>query len=246
MTARVDKYYEKKTWAPGALSKGLRRILETLVDNPDAVRIGWSRKLPGGMEETRDEYLSTLDSLCEIGKGEGINTDFRSRDNQLIWFRLTGLADSLYFFLGAPSPAMTQELATMIGEALSLSPWEATESQPETVSETTHRLPTFRCFLSHRFYPHSEAAAAKIQRFLGLLNVEVVTGLGYEPRRISEKVTDRLAKIWTSLCTFSLRTVSPHGYETKWALPERGTCQSSSSLRKAQDWSLASWPTTSI
>jgi hypothetical protein len=36
--------------------------------------------------------------------------------------------------------------------------------------------------------------ALPIQRFLALLDVEVITGMAYEPRRISDKVRDRLAE----------------------------------------------------
>ena len=52
---------------------------------------------------------------------------------------------------------------------------------------------TLRCFLSYRFAPETEILSLNLQRFLALLDVEVVTGTSYEPRRISDKVVDRLA-----------------------------------------------------
>ena len=48
------------------------------------------------------------------------------------------------------------------------------------------------CFLSYRFNSRSKALALELSRFLSLLNVKVVSGMGYEPRRITEKVTERL------------------------------------------------------
>jgi hypothetical protein len=50
-----------------------------------------------------------------------------------------------------------------------------------------------RCFLSYRFTAEIEVLALTIQRFLSLLDVDVITGSAYEPRRISDKVLDKLA-----------------------------------------------------
>lgn len=49
----------------------------------------------------------------------------------------------------------------------------------------------FRCFLSFRFDEHSKSLALDVKAFLEL--VDVVSGLGYEPRSVSEKVLDRLS-----------------------------------------------------
>lgn len=48
------------------------------------------------------------------------------------------------------------------------------------------------CFLSYRFNARGKAMALELSRFLSLLNIKVVSGMGYEPRRITEKVTARL------------------------------------------------------
>ena len=44
-----------------------------------------------------------------------------------------------------------------------------------------------KCFFSYRFADENEITALRIQEFLKLLDVEVLTGNRYEPRRISEK-----------------------------------------------------------
>jgi hypothetical protein len=49
-----------------------------------------------------------------------------------------------------------------------------------------------RCFLSYRFTESNEIVALKIQQFLTLLNVDVLSGATYEPRQVSEKVLSRL------------------------------------------------------
>ena len=49
-----------------------------------------------------------------------------------------------------------------------------------------------KCFLSFRFDDHSKALALEVREFLELIGTEVISGLGYEPRSISEKVLDRM------------------------------------------------------
>ncbi|OOV47370.1 hypothetical protein B1J93_01310 [Leptospira kirschneri serovar Pomona] len=48
-----------------------------------------------------------------------------------------------------------------------------------------------RVFLSLRFDDHSKAIAFELEKFFNLLEIEMITGLGVEPRSISEKVVDR-------------------------------------------------------
>lgn len=57
------------------------------------------------------------------------------------------------------------------------------------VSSNARRL---RCFLSFRFNDASEFVALRVQQFLTLLDVEVLTGANYEPRQVSEKVLSKL------------------------------------------------------
>src|SRR5207247_9047167 len=54
--------------------------------------------------------------------------------------------------------------------------------------------PRLRCFLSYRFGDANELMALRVQRFLALLGVEVVTGQSYEPRRVSDKIAERLTQ----------------------------------------------------
>ena len=49
-----------------------------------------------------------------------------------------------------------------------------------------------RCFVSFRFDDHSKALAFEVREFLELIGIDFISGLGYEPRSISEKVVERL------------------------------------------------------
>lgn len=50
-----------------------------------------------------------------------------------------------------------------------------------------------RCFVSFRFDDHSKALAFELREFMELVGLEFVSGLGFEPRSISEKVLERLS-----------------------------------------------------
>ena len=70
----------------------------------------------------------------------------------------------------------------------------------DTVRELSVHVPTasevrpgLRCFMSFRFDDHSKALALELREFLELVDVEVVSGLGFEPRSVSEKILERLA-----------------------------------------------------
>ena len=50
-----------------------------------------------------------------------------------------------------------------------------------------------RCFVSFRFDDHNKALAFELREFMELAGLEFVSGLGFEPRSISEKVLERLS-----------------------------------------------------
>jgi hypothetical protein len=54
------------------------------------------------------------------------------------------------------------------------------------------KFDSLRCFVSFRFDEHSKALALELRNFMELAGLEFISGLGYEPRSVSEKVLDRL------------------------------------------------------
>ena len=87
---------------------------------------------------------------------------------------------------------------------LGLEPAARVDVKLKEIEALSHRLDTLervpsrarrslRCFLSYRLEDApSDRAATEVERFLSLLEVEVVTGRGYEPRSIRDKVDERL------------------------------------------------------
>nr|VFJ71015.1 MAG: hypothetical protein BECKFW1821C_GA0114237_102549 [Candidatus Kentron sp. FW] len=113
------------------------------------------------------------------------------------------------------------KLVSILEESLSLKPFEAPEPDNSEASERDKawreawekffdrindietRLSTLEtslsarqeeltCFLSYRFNVRSKPLALELTRFLELLNIKVISGAGYEPRRVQDKVMARL------------------------------------------------------
>ena len=72
--------------------------------------------------------------------------------------------------------------------------YDKTEDVSKKLSAKSTKIrPRKRCFVSFRFDDHNKALAFELKEFLELVGVSFVSGLGYEPRSISEKVLNRLA-----------------------------------------------------
>ena len=89
------------------------------------------------------------------------------------------------------------------------------EQLEEALLAPSRRL---RCFLSYRFTESNELVALKIQQFLTLLNVEVISGATYEPRQVSEKVLSRLREPLDLI----ILLITSNG-ESMWTRDEIGT-----------------------
>lgn len=73
------------------------------------------------------------------------------------------------------------------------------------------------CFISYRFTSKTKNSINELTRFLHLLDVDVTTGNRYEPRRISDKVQQRLRETYD----FFIYVVSSEGDST-WMKQELG------------------------
>ncbi len=90
---------------------------------------------------------------------------------------------------------------------------EAQRAQVRASREGSER--PLRCFLSYRFDPQGERYATEVGKFLQLVGVEVVTGERYEPRSLSDKISE----ILTRDLHFGVLIVSGEG-ESMWTRDE--------------------------
>lgn len=149
-------------------------------------------------------------------------------ENRFVMFR----QDSGCLFISscADDIIRAQNLLQIISSTLKLSNYSPKESlifKSNRFDEIESRISKLewassqtplRCFLSYRFSELSSSIAHEIEQFLGLLGIEVVSGLAYEPRPIEEKVRDRIL----SGVDFVVYLVTAEG-ESSWLRDELAT-----------------------
>jgi hypothetical protein len=84
------------------------------------------------------------------------------------------------------------------------------------VDTVTPKKPTLekKCFIAHRFDERGEELAEKLARFLSLLNFDVLTGRGFVPGSVSEKVKSRMSQ---QALVFAILT---SGEDNTWLIQE--------------------------
>jgi len=212
MSVSMSKYYDNRFFKTGELSKLLREMVRRVVGDNAETRIFAIKKLKDGLTERQDnisfdDIRDTVDLITEYntfilyfqGNGKDVSISFDGR------------GDYLSVSLGAESPetlyVVAEEVKQLIGTTERESIFKQIKFEGPTIPEQIYELrsmieelrativkPTknLRCFLSYRFDPKIEATVLRLQRFLSLLDVEVISGTSYEPRRISDKVMERI------------------------------------------------------
>ena len=207
--------FEPKVLPAGRLATAFRAAFAAtgLDVSAEAKPVSLTRRLPDGSDESTSVSFDGLDSICDL-REENLSLSASLGGAGSNWHYLAVFGGRPgYANINARTPVAgvgqamietflaTAGLSPLITDAAkhAEAPAEpahepATESVPERSTSTRlGRDPRLRAFVSYRFgVPANEAAAATLQRFLELLNVEVTTGKSYEPRPIHEKVADRL------------------------------------------------------
>jgi hypothetical protein len=110
---------------------------------------------------------------------------------------------------------LDEELAARMDDA---------ESRLSSLERAASAAP-LRSFISFRFSEGSAAIAREVEQYLAILGVDVVTGFDYEPRRVEDKVRDRLL----SGVDFVVYLVTSEG-ESSWLRDELATATAAGAL----------------
>lgn len=199
MSVSKQYYYVKRVLHVGQLAMVLKEIADDFAFNPDLVTFSFSEKLPDATNNSKDRItLQDLESICDLSEKE-VKMQLTSKNEEHIYIDLRGADDYFELRIYCHEPYLLNEISEKFKNLLTLeetaSPFEKLRSlskniiQEINVSEKKYVL---KCFLSYRFSSGSENIALRVQRFLTLLDVDVLTGSSYEPRRISEKVLSKL------------------------------------------------------
>lgn len=103
------------------------------------------------------------------------------------------IEDTLSLF--KPTEEDARKLASL--PAINEIVWRIYDKLEELINKIVNKQETnperLKAFVSFRFNDHGKALAFELREFLELTKVEFVSGLGFEPRSVSEKVIEKLS-----------------------------------------------------
>jgi hypothetical protein len=231
MSISKDMYFENQTLVAGLLAKTLLDIFSEFGDQTPPSFFLLSERLPDETTSSRDVTWTDLEMICDLRK-RSVRLMFRDKSGGTVSILLAGRASRLDVEISCENPLQLREVSGRLVSCLALKEAPPEPSRGALTADIEGRVIALekavfgrqrplRCFLSYRFIPESEIIALKVQQFLNLLDVEVVSGATYEPRRISEKVLSKL----TGSLDFIVVLVSRAG-ESMWTRDEIATALS--------------------
>jgi hypothetical protein len=207
MQVNRHKVYENKKFRPRDISSALISIMDELGIPEDAIELSGTFKARNGEMESKRIDLSYLAAIRDFeGQTSAISlfypTDLikgHSKDNSISFSNSEGgillnvcttnfpsiqsimdkLEDQLKLIERPEKPQRKSGIAPFEGKA------ETREITSPEISKSAS------CFLSYRFNARVKFLAPELSRFLTLLDIKVVSGVGYERRRVARKVSGR-------------------------------------------------------
>jgi hypothetical protein len=197
-----------KTFSVGEISRAVSNILlNHTTDQKLDAQI--SERLADGTHSNKGiSKASELEAFCDFS-GRSLRITLWQKVGDLAGIRIYGYrSEYIDVEISAPNSTLLADILKTLESSLGLTPYSQPElkvNESDTFEGVLRRLEVvegivfgpssrLRCFLSFRFSAESENIALKIQQFLTLLNVQVLSGASYEPRRISDKVLSKLSQ----------------------------------------------------
>ena len=204
MTVSMTRYYRPRIFTPGELRRALRTVLSW------RSTIDIARELSdGSLRREHDASDDDLRLVCDVAR------DHIEASGE-VYLTVEARDEVLTLKISADSSRRVCEVFEKLERELHLE--EAIPALLEAEGRDGQGgKRKVRCFLSYRFDQDTAKVALKVQEFLGLLDVEVITACAHEPRSLGEKV---LAKVDPDR-DFIAVVVSSSG-ESPWTRDEIG------------------------
>lgn len=243
MSISKTQYYENAVFEVGGFAYAFKSLCAKLGANDSDLLLDISRTLSDGSTDSRAKVgIEELSTVCDfIGESIVELYAFFDGDGGSTFVLISEFYGALAIAISVDNPEVLRSAFQHVDESFGLKaravPYgEKEEGELETekaafdfkrrlneLEEDLEQLrelvlgrrKSLRCFLSYRFDGLNELSVVQIQRFLNLLDVDVITGNSYEPRSISAKVSERLSKS----IDFSVFIVGASG-ESMWVRDE--------------------------
>lgn len=215
MQVNRHKAYEGKKFRSKEISNTLIAIMDEMNIPEDAIAITGTYKNRSGEAVTKEISLTDLSAIRDFeGQISGISmaypTDLiksRNKDNTISFSDYEG---AIMLSVSSDNFPAIQNIMDKIEEQLKLTeilekpqrktasklaPFEGNvpieESAPVLVNRRQEIYKSSSCFLSYRFHARAKSYAPELSRFLTLIDIKVISGVGYERRRVAGKASGR-------------------------------------------------------
>lgn len=232
--------YVRRVLEPGELSNAFRAAFDAVgVSDPANIRVSMREVLADGTNADHNFTLTEIDHVCDPGR-QSVFVTTRLDTTPKLYISINGDGDSFSVSYSGTSAEVLARARKAFEQVLNLEELSR-RSGVEELAETLRSIGSqaveplekrlealevavfsparkLRCFLSFRFSDENELVALRIQQFLNLIGVEVLTGASYEPRQVSEKVLSKLREPLDFIVLLVTRTG-----ESMWTRDEIGT-----------------------
>jgi len=233
IVARAYGEYEPNSFSPSDLATAIEQLAVAWGCSKTDIKFSVSYSY-GNCSEDKDISLREAESFTTIADPvERLMAHYYPRPGQHAAHFSRTYSGALSISVTADDMIAAQNLLAVVASALKVTPYEpkevdssedelktqigAIEARLRSLEKAVSEAP-LRCFLSYRFSQTSSRLAWEVERYLSLLGVEVVSGAGYEPRRVEDKVRDRIL----SGVDFVIYLVTAEG-ESSWLRDELAT-----------------------
>lgn|GEM_PF-4038725 len=215
-------HFKAKQFTPGELSLAAERVCSEVCGPKYSVSASLSRTLGDGTNlDQQGEDVSLLSAVCDLEKENisfhltfAIRIEHGALTGDIITVYVRVVNGVLVTNVAATSVEQLQKFSRAFAREFDLEAipddevstkwrskghmtWDDVAALAERVTAIEcDRVVSRRltCFLSFRFQGRSLEYGRRVKQFLELLGVRVVTGQGYEPKPINEKVRSRLSE----------------------------------------------------
>jgi hypothetical protein len=216
----IQRYYKPKTVEAGKVSRALRSVIEKRLPKPQRQLhlVRWLG-VNDGIRDRVEVGFDDLHDVCELATANFSGYfDDSTNDELSFWVQGGQLAKEPAIVLrtdGKDALSFHLELVEYLGLERAV---RNDVVNPTGIDDVRTGL---RCFLSFDFASTDvKVYVETLRRFLDALEVDIVTGEGYEPRTIEDKVAQRLVNLDMVLLVVSERGV------TEWMRDELNRCVS--------------------
>ncbi|HMM12323.1 MAG TPA: hypothetical protein PKE03_09555 [Bacteroidales bacterium] len=205
---RFSNTYSNKSFKIGLLAGTFKNIFQMFESNFEDYTISLSSK-NREIESSKTLNFDDLYTITELNDNNysiDCSPNFKlSREEKFRSIHIQNCGNVIGILIESEKAEIIHSIIEVLTEQLELvedipKMEESIESRIEKLENKINSLEeklsnkTLSCFISMRFDEKSKKYLQLLEKFLTLLNINVVTGLSYEPRKVSEKVISRLDK----------------------------------------------------